>query len=592
MRINRLTIQGFRSFAAAQELDLSAMRPGLYHVTGTNEVEPSLEGNGVGKSSLFEAIYWILKGTTSRGLKAGAVQNWNSTERCAGILDLQTAAGTVGVMRSWQPNQLEAEWGGHGPRPTDQDQLDQVVGMPADVMLFAIYFAQFTNSFIDLKAAEQTELFTSVLQLGVWDKAAAAATRDAKEYEGTLQDLREAVARLEGEAQALLSVDHMALADAWEKEQASITRAAQDVVEDAEARVVTSKASLEAATKGAETFRTLRAQELVAAQTLAAQAALVGHLSHEIDALDAEARAAKVPPVCRTCGQALPVKKVRQHMRDELIAKSEELAALNEEADQLREVHAALAKRMTKHAQAERTAGEAQAEFDSALRFRKAAWAQLEQMRRLVNPHAATALQVETRGQALADELDQHAVATAAAQQDLEGALYWIKGFKEVRLALIRDSLAQLEIECNEALFQLGLRDWSMAFHVERENKSGGIANKFGVTVKAPHTEAPVPWEAWSGGESQRLRISASMGFANLVCSRAGLQPNVEFWDEPSQWLSGSGIADLLQVLADRAARLKKVILLADHRSLEFGGFAGTIRLVKDRAGTRILPPV
>ena len=84
MKIKRLVIQGFRSFSAAQELVVETLPAGLYLVTGKNIVEPSLEGNGVGKSSLFEALFWVLFDRTSRGLRAGNVKSWNSTEKCAG----------------------------------------------------------------------------------------------------------------------------------------------------------------------------------------------------------------------------------------------------------------------------------------------------------------------------------------------------------------------------------------------------------------------------------------------------------------------------------------------------------------------------
>lgn len=54
------------------------------------------------------------------------------------------------------------------------------------------------------------------------------------------------------------------------------------------------------------------------------------------------------------------------------------------------------------------------------------------------------------------------------------------------------------------------------------------------------------------------------------------------------QWLSETGIQDLLAVLAERAAKQKKIILLADHRALDFGGFSGTITVTKNHLGSTI----
>lgn len=584
MRINHLLIQGFRSFAAPVELDFAAMQPGLYHVTGTNMVEPELEGNGVGKSSLFEAIFWILNGTTSRGLKAGNVQHWSSKERCAGVLDV-AQVGTV--FRSWQPNALELS-----DAPVDQATLEAAVGMGPDTMLRAIYFSQFAPAFADLRPAEQTLLFSNILELHVWDAAAAMAAAREGAAQLLITDTQEQLARLEGEAQALLAEDHTAMADAWDEEQAVRVREVASVCHAVQEEVKALKVHHAAAVKAAGGFRQLREQGEAKARECGAAEALVRRQEKEIDALELEMRAKDMPAVCRTCGQKLPAKQVRQHIRDDLRTKAAELATLTADSERLHAEHGAITKQMYKHRAAEVRATEAHEALTAAQGELRAAEQQQRAVTGEVNPYAQLAARAEQRGQQLVVDMELCQQALLQLHTSAEAAKYWVRGFREVRLALIRETLGQLEIEANEALFQLGLQDWALSFHVERENKSGGITNKFGVMVKAPHTEEPVPWEAWSGGESQRLRLSCSMGVANLICSRAGIQPNLEFWDEPTQWLGASGIQALLQVLADRAQRLGKVILLADHRSLEFGGFAGTIHLVKDAAGSRIVPPV
>ena len=66
---------------------------------------------------------------------------------------------------------------------------------------------------------------------------------------------------------------------------------------------------------------------------------------------------------------------------------------------------------------------------------------------------------------------------------------------------------------------------------------------------------------------------------SNLTCQRQGLTTNFEFYDEPTTWVSGSDA--LFTVLAERAERHGKVILLADKRQLDFGGFAGRITITK-----------
>jgi DNA repair exonuclease SbcCD ATPase subunit len=165
---------------------------------------------------------------------------------------------------------------------------------------------------------------------------------------------------------------------------------------------------------------------------------------------------------------------------------------------------------------------------------------------------------------------------------------YWVGGFKRLRLFIVEETLRQLEIEVNNNLSSLGLTDWQVEFDVERENKSGGVTKGFVVFVRAPgHTE-PVKFEAWSGGEIQRLRLAGDLGLANLIMERAGLVNTVEWFDEPSQHLSPTGVLDLAETLAQRAEDQGKRVFMVEHRALDFGGFAGVITAVKDEGGSRL----
>jgi DNA repair exonuclease SbcCD ATPase subunit len=167
----------------------------------------------------------------------------------------------------------------------------------------------------------------------------------------------------------------------------------------------------------------------------------------------------------------------------------------------------------------------------------------------------------------------------------------WVRNFKEIRLQLIAEALDQLEIEANNEITALGLINWELQFDVDRETKSGSVARGFTVHVISPHNDEPVPWEAWSGGEAQRLRVGAQAGLSNLIRDRTGADIPLEVWDEPTQGLSEEGVLDLLDCLAARAKREDRQIWVVDHRSLGYGGFDGTATVVKTEAGSHIVQP-
>ncbi|MEE8574645.1 MAG: hypothetical protein V3T30_04455, partial [Thermodesulfobacteriota bacterium] len=172
---------------------------------------------------------------------------------------------------------------------------------------------------------------------------------------------------------------------------------------------------------------------------------------------------------------------------------------------------------------------------------------------------------------------------------EFEAVSFWVGGFRDLRLWLVDRSLSELEIAVNNSLYQLGLVGWGIDFAVEREIKGGGLSRGFEVLVSSPLSQAPVPWNSWSGGELQRLRIAGAIGFGDLILSRRGVVgSNVEVWDEPTAHLSEAGIRDLLGLLEARALSERKTIFVIDHHSLEYP-FAGTLQVIKRDGHSRLV---
>jgi DNA repair exonuclease SbcCD ATPase subunit len=174
------------------------------------------------------------------------------------------------------------------------------------------------------------------------------------------------------------------------------------------------------------------------------------------------------------------------------------------------------------------------------------------------------------------------------AEEEESLASSWATWFKEIRLGLISEALDQLELEVNSCITRLGLQDWTLLFDVDKETKSGTLSRGFSVSVLSPHNDKAVPWEAWSGGESQRLRLAANMGLSNLIRQRTNSPLALEVWDEPTQWLSPQGVQDLMEALEQRAEDEHRQIWVLDHRTLGFSGFRGQVGAIKTKEhGTR-----
>jgi len=174
-------------------------------------------------------------------------------------------------------------------------------------------------------------------------------------------------------------------------------------------------------------------------------------------------------------------------------------------------------------------------------------------------------------------------------QQKISALEFWIKGFKDIRFVIIEDILANLEIQVNNYIKELGLSGWSITFDVEKDTKSGTITKGFHVFIKSPNNDAEVPWEAWSGGENQRLKLAGTLGISDLIMQSNGLGCNIMVLDEPTKHLSKKGIQNLLKLLYEYSQDYKKQIWIIDHHSLDFGNVEKVYTIVKDEEGSRIV---
>ena len=211
---------------------------------------------------------------------------------------------------------------------------------------------------------------------------------------------------------------------------------------------------------------------------------------------------------------------------------------------------------------------------------------QVDELDKEENPYAK---QLAGSVQDRATVRTQHAAVLRDLGESAEHAAllgFWVRGFKDVRLVLIAEALDQLALEVASSLSALGLAGWGLSFEVDRVTKSGSVSRGFNVFVQGPGNDRQVPWESWSGGEAQRLRIAAQCGLANLIRSSTGASIALEVWDEPSAGVEAAGIADLLEALRTRAEAEKRQIWVVDHHALGSAAFDGTVLVKKGRKGT------
>ena len=568
MILDSITLTNFRSFTKAQTF-VFPQQPGLYFMWGDNQAEPRLGRNGAGKSTLWKALTWLFFGKTSEGLKAGDAANWEAGKGTAVTLRFwQPQFGPCYTLtRTWSPNSwtlVDEHGNSHDLTKDENNPLVGWLRLEFQPFLACILMAQGQPMFLDLPAAAKAALFAEVMALDKWLDYSTKASERAKAVDTSLRSAEARVSSLRGQLDTARDADVAAHVSDWEQGRQRrldsleheykglLTR--HNDLKDRLSQRATEEDRLRLAYRDALRVSEQAQQERDGAKGAAPVLAPGYDRSKE----------------CPTCGQSISAHFAVVVDRSSNASKA---------AKQALELYDAAS---TAVRQVQRDIQSVDKALDNLEEREDQVTAEVNPYLKLQETHAATV------------EKAEQALASALREQDHLSSRYsilsgWVRWFKEIRLSLIGEALEQLEIEVNSCVAALGLVNWELRFDVDKETAKGTLQRGFTVSVLSPHNEKAVPWEAWSGGESQRLRLATNMGLANLIRARTGTLLNLEVWDEPTQHMGEQGVMDLLDSLKDRAQVEKRQIWIVDHNTLGYSDFDGQAGVVKTWTGSHFV---
>jgi DNA repair exonuclease SbcCD ATPase subunit len=646
MRINfkGMELSGFRSFANAIKVSFERAA-GLYFIGGRNEVEPSLGPNGVGKSSFLEGFFWICFGVMSNGVKAGNLSTWGS-DSAAGRIYFDRDGTEHVLERTRGPNTLRLDG-----RDVTQADVERAIGMTREVAGSTLLVGQFADTFIEKSNAERLEVFAGLLNLSRWEGYSKEASESNKKVAKEINRLQLEEAAVAGRLQQIDMPSLLTLEANWLKQNMLDIEALKNQQEACQLAIAEAM-DKERAAKAAVTLIAVSSVpplELPAfvpptpspalddmnrrAAVLMKELAVIVHNRTILNGQLSQLTGVVETGVCTICGAncttcANDAAHKEQAIKDKRIKISMDLSLLNEEAAPLEQSQAALNMHYTALLRADaRVLAEAKETYNKLCWQLRDTWnASMQNQRRQEEERnaakeVATAATLRLAGlnqqartiradldkandasnpyslQVKKAEKDQTLLKAQAETlhkevleyQELSDALdAWVSHFKKIRLLSVQTALRELEIAVNDGLVRLGMQGWAVLLEAERELGNGSYKREFVINVKSPYNEELVPWEVWSGGERQRLRLAFLFGLQTFMAGRAGVQTNLFMLDEPSNWLSKEGIEDMVEFLRDKAERDNLVVLLADHRTLDYGGFAGRFTIVKTKNGSHI----
>jgi DNA repair exonuclease SbcCD ATPase subunit len=595
MKLVSITLQGFKSFTDEQRV-LLPMR-GFYLMTGRNDVEKQLEGNAVGKSTLWDALCWALYGKTARGTRAGTIINWESdfSPKTAVTVEFLHRGTRFYIKRTQEPNGIYLKTDESPFSVIPQEDIDKMLHLTYQEFLSAILLGQFNQYFVDLSPTEKMIVFSDLCDLKVWTVCSNIVKDKLKAAELALDDLqRKEITLAERlKMQEASIIELKASVERFEDELDEQIKEKKDDIARIEKVAATNKIDASQLTEIQEEIKqaekALELEKKARAAAREKKGELVGEmrpLSEALDALNQTLKSGK--KICPSCKQAVTethlkneIKKTN-HEQSLLLEKNSELTdvagkAENEIARLTREIEDL--RRKERAIQQEQTTNKARIDTIEAMKDA------LREIKARKNPYILSLETTEKTHVKTDVEYGDIVKELKNKQTEKSRVEFWEKGFKELRLWIVDRILRQFEIHVNNNLDALGLHGWGVRFEMEKENKSGTYSRGFNVFITPDGQKDEIPWEAFSGGETQRLRLAGAAGLSDMIRARYGDRVlTLEVWDEPSAHISQQGIDDMMSWLRDR--REDRTVWVIEHRLQDFGGFDGKYQITKKATGS------
>jgi len=613
--IDQIEAQGFRNLYKPMVFKLPKEN-GFYFLTGTNKVNTDLGANGTGKSSIWDTICYTFFGKSARGLRGPDLKTWLSEDPLATGVHFHIGDAIYVIRRTWSPNSLTLQIGTAKPEKIQQDEIDQLLGCNYDLFLFVVLQGQFNTFFIDLKPTDKLQVWSKILDLDEWLIRSKKAKKKFDEEQGVVSKAEVSLSKVEGILETLkwsLQSQRKLREEEKQSRQKALNENNTAIDKHQKSlKMIASKLKTvneNQAIAGRELDK-LEEREEVLYSKIAIRTqqrnkvlqAIAVHKSTERRILKEKEKFETEDLECPWCQQEI-TKKHKTHMLKEfdkeLVICSKEISSCSETEKEIDRRVVNLKSKLEVVLDKGRTIGR---DVISLLMVDKSKFlkdkeyhlydiTQLEKANENLKKASNTVKEIKR----LKGQLTEAKEAKKACKASLEKAnamsvsyKLWIQVFKDIRLWLVDRALTELEMHVNNSFIELGLKGWSIEFTVQHENKSGGVSKGLIAKIKSPQQDKLVPWFVWSGGETQRIRIAVAVGLLRLIQSRTAFSCNLEVWDEPTEHMSVEGIEDLLNFFEMRKDDDDKQLWMVDHRSLDFGGFDGSVHLNRTNRGVEV----
>lgn len=638
MKFGTLTIENFMAIGEAK---VNLADRGLVLIQGINEFESSADSNGAGKSSIADALSWVLYGTTAREEGGDDIVNDETGKNCRVMVDVTEGDDVYRVTRYRKhhkgKNRLEVmklDPSGtiteltKGTDKLTQTVVEQIIGCSHEVFCGAVYAGQekmpdlpgMTDKQLKMlieEASGATVLEACYTEANTKVRAADQALKDASATVQTadrqLRDAAEMVTVYKGNEsdwEGDRKTELLALGAQGRARKAEIQEQIDELAKLGDAialskqvkeldNAITSVAAEQAQDrKNADIFDKASRAYAAAGMTVKNWERNVAQEKRRLTELDHQ-----VGCPCSTCDRpfsaedidpakklaAAEVEKAEQALVDAQAALNAALLAFKSTADArdayraaMTDVSAANAQRASLQAQLEviRTAEHVLQRDQAAL---KTIVAQIKTKRDETNPWTGEIERAEKKVAELDSRVSAAMQIETKAQVDQKVAKHIADVYSPtgVRAFLLDDVTPFLNDQTAKYLGTLSDGNISATWTTLVKNAKGELREKFSIEVE--NKNGGKKFGLVSGGEKRKVRVACALALQDLVARRATKPIELFVGDEIDDALDASGQERLIQILEEKARERGSVFIISHNDMKDWCRNQITVR----RAGPR-----
>lgn len=577
---------------------------GITLIKGENHDSPSSVSNGAGKSSIFEALFWVLYGKTKRGLTGDAVINEVAKKDCCVALRFDDYQLT----RTRKPNQLTLlQDDGSGTYPTDltkgtmketQVLVDEIIKISELTFSKIAYFGQEdVKAFASLSDAELKNVFEQALGLTFLSEHQAKAKAHMTATKAKLETAQQTSAQMTmqiTEAQEKIAILNKAASDLRARREAEQLRILADIGQhevgleavkqqyiQTQAKAKQSKAELDVLTTKLNELREY-GKKLASEsndQFRQQSEAKAGLRGIERTLVEMKNRVGNLPNMvgqaCETCKRPFSeadiknaINAVKEQMKARLLEYqfyTERAASIKIKVDQINEVATKLQQAIDAQqsvvnetlattnpkviyhelSELERRANELNRKIEEGQTI----------LSKLANEDASYAKEIQDKKDWIDDRemekaLADREIATLQAEFDTVEMLVEVLGNAGMKSYVFDNVTPALNSEINK--FARMLDDITVEVSTVKPLKSGEFREKFHIKVENEHGSSE--YSGNSGGEKQKVNLAVAMGFNKVFRAMSQGAVNAVFLDEPFESLdkgSSEAVIELCKAFND-----------------------------------------